>query len=102
LERNDAEKVKVGYEPRSSLGGCLSLLALSFLLIELYLLVLTIFVKHEYTYVTNKVLYAPEEMENFNVSLGKYNNSANFIFGLMTNRDDFDVLNNPYIEFVGL
>jgi hypothetical protein len=40
-------------------------------------------------------------MSNFNASLGKFNNSLNFIFGLGNLPMNFDIQNNPYIEFVG-
>ena len=39
------------------------------------------------------------------VTLGNFNNSANFIFGLTgtdIRTEEFDILNNPYVEFVGL
>ena len=42
------------------------------------------------------------------VTLGKYNNSLNFVFGLtginkekMKNGQPFDILNNPYVEILG-
>ena len=35
------------------------------------------------------------------MTLGKYNNSMNFVFGLSGIPADFDVLNNPYVEWVG-
>ena len=35
------------------------------------------------------------------INLGKYNNSINFIFGLTNLPEDFDILNNPYVEYLG-
>ena len=43
-------------------------------------------------------------MEEQNITLGNYNNSMNFIFGLSgssTSDENFDILNNPYIEYHG-
>ena len=36
----------------------------------------------------------PEE-----ISFGNFNNSMNMIFGLVNHDSDWDVLNNPYIEY---
>lgn len=51
-------------------------------------------------------------MEEFDINLEKYDNSLNFIFGISGESDsyientgaeygDFDVLNNPYFEYIG-
>lgn len=40
-------------------------------------------------------------MTNMNVTLGRFNNSMNFIFGLNFLGSEFDILNNPYVEIVG-
>ena len=40
-------------------------------------------------------------MNNFNLTLGKHNNSMNFFFGLNGLAADFDILNNPYVEYIG-
>ena len=48
-------------------------------------------------------------MEEFDIDFGKYNNSMNFIFGINGDTEqyteeegeDFDVLNNPYFEYIG-
>ena len=39
-------------------------------------------------------------MSAFDITIGKFNNSMNFIFGV-DGGEDFDVLNNPYIEYLG-
>ena len=46
-------------------------------------------------------------MNNLGVTLGKFNNSLNFVFGLSAlPRDEdgnmiFDIQNNPYVDFIG-
>ena len=44
-------------------------------------------------------------MQNLGVTLGGFNNSMNFMFGLsggsLNDEEGFDILNNPYIEFHG-
>ena len=40
-------------------------------------------------------------MSDMNVTLGKFNESFNFIFGLSSLPPDFDVMNNPFVEFAG-
>ena len=44
-------------------------------------------------------------MAEWDINLEKFDNSLNFIFGLSGEdvyKDDFDILNNPYVRFVGL
>ena len=41
-------------------------------------------------------------MNELGVTLGKYNNSMNFIFGLTSLPDDFDINNNPYVEYISV
>ena len=50
-----------------------------------------IFIDRAHTYSINKIFYDQEQMENFNITLGKYNNSANFVFGVFYSADSFDV-----------
>ena len=45
--------------------------------------------------------YTEEEMNEQNTTLGEFNNSLNFVFGLNGLADDFDLLNNPYFSYVG-
>lgn len=47
------------------------------------------------------VSYNAEEMANHNVTFGAMNNSLNFVFGLTNLPDGFDIMNNPYVEFLG-
>lgn len=40
-------------------------------------------------------------MNSLDVTLGEFNTSLNFIFGLTSLPDDFDVMNNQYVDFIG-
>ena len=46
-------------------------------------------------------MQSDEKMAGLNVTLGNQNASLNFIFGLSNLPEDFDILQNPYVEFVG-
>ena len=66
---------------------------------------ITIFSKREHAFSSNGVFYSEEQMNNLDVTFGKYDNSMNFVFGLTggdIDSPDFDILNNPYVRFVGL
>ena len=39
-------------------------------------------------------------MDKFDITMGKFNDSMNFIFGI-DGGDGFDSLHNPYIEYLG-
>ena len=44
-------------------------------------------------------------MAEWDINMEKFENSLNFIFGLTggdVSKDEFDILNNPYVRFVGL
>ena len=44
-------------------------------------------------------------MADWDINLEKYNNSLNFIFGLTGGNlasGELDILNNPFVRFVGL
>ena len=61
----------------------------------------TIYRTREYDYWKIDLTYNKDQMNNMNVTLGKFNNSLNFIFGLANYDPNFDVLNNPYVNLVG-
>ena len=56
--------------------------------------------EHEYSRI--EITYSEEEMINQGVTLGRFNNSMNFAFGLTSLGENFDILANPYVEFLGL
>ena len=35
------------------------------------------------------------------MTIGAFSNSLNFVFGLANFKEDFDILNNPYVKFHG-
>lgn len=69
-----------------------------------------IYVERDSDYTFNRIFFQPEEMNEFDVTLGRFNNSLNFVFGLAGDglwnddkgTDEFiDILNNPYVDFFG-
>ena len=84
----------------------MSLIGLTFLAYEISSIYQQVFVDKEHGYNLNEIFYTSEQMHSFDhLTLGSLNNSANFIFGL-TGGDlwtaEFDVMNNPYVEAMGL
>ena len=60
----------------------MSLIGLLILAAEFWTNIEKIYIKRANTFINNHIFYSDNEMENFNTSLGQFNNSANFIFGL--------------------
>lgn len=60
----------------------MSLLGISILVIELIVSMKSIYIERAHDYTSNKLFYDENEMSNFNITLGKFNNSLNFAFGL--------------------
>ena len=61
----------------------------------------SIYSNREHDYRKRDLTYTQDEMENMGVTLGKFNNSLNFIFGLTGLPADFDIQNNPYVQIQG-
>ena len=61
----------------------------------------SIFWQRENTYTENQIFLSDEEMTNTEINIGDYN--LKFAIGLDSKDmgDDFDVLNNPYVQIVG-
>ena len=57
----------------------------------------------EHSYDERLNYFTPEQMDEHDITLGSYNNSMNFIFGLSGGDIDenFDILNNPYVSYHG-
>ena len=68
----------------------------SYLIVRIY----TIYSTREYEYKKRDLLYTKEQMRNMNFTLGQFDSSLNFVYGLFSLPVDFDVLNNPYVEFL--
>ena len=58
-----------------------------------------IYWQREHSYNWKELAYSVEEMNDMDVTLGRYNNSFNFITGMSELPQHFDILNNPYIEY---
>ena len=88
------------YEHKTVYGGFLSLILVSSLAYYFFSRWYIIQSTNEHSFSSQKVFYTEDEMNTMDVTLGTYNNSFNFIFGL-TGGDmatgDIDVLNNPYV-----
>ena len=66
---------------------------------------ITIFSTREHTFIRNEIVYTEDEMADFGINVGKFNNSMNFAFGLKGNdirEGVVDILNNPYVRFIGM
>ena len=64
-----------------------------------------IYGEREHDYNSNEIFYSEEQMAELDINLEAFYNSLNFIFGLTggdVSEDSFDILNNPYVRFVGL
>ena len=82
-------------------GGLLILILVALILAESANLLRAVFIERAHTYSVNEVFHCDTDLEDFNITLGKHNNSANFIFGLFAFADAFDIQNNPYVEVMG-
>lgn len=82
----------------------MSILGLMILFYEFGTTMYSIYGERENVYILNSVFYSTEEMiEMDDFTLGKFNNSANFAFGFTGEEiQQIDILNNPYVEFIGL
>lgn len=107
LDREDLqEELETGHEPSTCFGGFMSFLGLVMLIYEFVGVWQKIYSIRKNTYTPNKHFWLEKEMNELDyITLGRFNTSANFVFGL--NGEDlehpgFDILNNQYVEFVGI
>jgi hypothetical protein len=95
-------EIEVGYDGSNVFGGFISLVIYFILFIYFIMRVRRVIVMRENEFDTRDVFYSPEEMEEQQMTLGKYDNSLNFMWGLSggdMGNDDMDIFNNPYIEY---
>ena len=96
------EDLKTGYSSQTFFGGCLTLF-LNLLLGGYFVWRLFIVYQfNEHQYNSNQVFYSNEKMDEYVISIGDFDNSFNFIFGLTgneTEKGDIDILNNPFVRF---
>ena len=100
IRRRLERKQMVGYSSKTFFGGILALAGAIILPTYLGMKLAHVHKNNEHEFSSIETSFTPEQMSNFNASLGKFNNSLNFIFGLGNLPEDFDIQNNPYIEFV--
>ena len=96
------KKNQVGFRTKTLFGGCMTLAMIfclsGYLAYRIYIIETT----NEYTYEKRDLTYTNDQMKDWNMTLGNYNDSFNFFFGLGNPPADLDVLNNPYFEYLGL
>ena len=64
--------------------------------------VVTIIKTNEHDYLRIDKVYSEEEMKAKELNLMMYESSMNFVFGFNSIPDNFDVLQNPYFELLGM
>ena len=67
----------------------------------LFVRLITIYTTNEHSYSKRDLIYSTDQMKEMNMTLGKFNNSFNFVVSTFGNAPDFDLLNNPYVEPIG-
>ena len=90
-----------GYQTKTLFGGIMTLLMIFGLTGYLVLRLFTIYRTREYEYQKRDLTYKDHLMNNMNITLGRFNDSLNFFFGLTSYDPNFDILNNPYVSFHG-
>ena len=64
--------------------------------------VVTIINNNEHDYFRIDKVYSEEEMNAKQLNLEMFESSMNFVFGFNSIPDNFDVLQNPYFELLGM
>ena len=99
-ELND--ELTIGYDGSNVFGGFISFGIYFILLIYFIMGINKKIVNRLNEFDTYDVFYSPEEMAEQQITLAKYDNSLNFMWGLSggdMGNDDMDIFNNPYIEY---
>ena len=97
----EVRRDKVGYSTKTAFGGFMTVLMIAGLTGYLVTRIHTIYTTREYDYRKRDVTYTDQQMDEMAVTFGKFNNSLNPIIGLQGLQADFDILNNPYVKFIG-
>ena len=61
-----------------------------------------IYKDNEHSFNQMEVSFTEAELHDMNITLGKFNNSLNFVTGISYLPEGFDILNNPYVSFRAL
>ena len=100
--REDLERHHtVGWSGKTFFGGVLFLIGLLFGIVYSIARLHQIYNGNESTFDQLEITYSQEELDSMEVNLGKFDDSFNFITGLTYLPEDFDIFNNPYVEFIG-
>lgn len=100
------DDLKVGYTPETFSGGCIS--SILYVILTAYFIsrMMKIFAENrEHVYNATDIYYQEEQMNEFDITLGGFNNTMNFIFGLDgegLRNGTTDIENNPYVRFISL
>lgn len=96
-----ADKLKIGYERGTIFGGCLTLLAGTLILAYVVHNLVMIYDTKEHKYTKEDIIMSDHEIVQKPYALKNFGDNFNFIFGFGNLDEDFDILNNPYVEFHG-
>lgn len=98
-DRKTAADHKIGYVDTSWFGGLLTLLGIGIIGQQTILKAYQIYGDRVADFTTVTSILSEKEIHEENIKIGQFNTSLNFGFGLAYFKDDdFDILNNPYIE----
>lgn len=100
-KEKSGQETSIGYDVKTAFGGCMTLMMVLGLMGYLLVRIQTIYGTREHDYRKRDLTYTKAEMLDMNVTLGRFNDSFNFYFGLSFLPPEVDVMNNPYVEFVG-
>ena len=91
----------VNYQTGSIFGGILTL-GLGFIMIELFVMeMMTVYQTMQADFVDNIDVFNEDRRPPGELNFGRFNNSLYFVFGLVDFELDWDVMNNPYVEYKG-
>ena len=94
-------KNRVGFTTKTAFGGILCITGGIYLLYYLITSLQIVISNKEHSFSSIKFTFSDNELREQEVSLGKFNASLNFIFGFTNLEEDFDIQNNPYVEYIG-
>ena len=96
------EELLVGYMEGSIFGGLMTFFGAAIMLWYGYDGVMAIYHQKETEFGSKINVFDEMKRPDTNITLGNFENSLHFIFGLANFDGDWDILNNPYIKYSGL
>ena len=100
--KKSKKQTLTGYSNATFFGGLMTLMMICILVGYFAYRVVTIYATNEYDYVKRELTYSEQEMNDMNYTMGQFSDSFNFAFGFNHFNPNFDSLNNPYVQFVGM